>query len=149
MLYSIIFGLCLFIALLSFKPSEPYLSEFLICNHDTQEQWCATQSDSAACQNQQQCTWSKGSCCLTACKNLNSSDCGNNNDDATDYCHIDGNGKCQDMKCYKDFTADQVNNEIYPWSTYAYLPFLLTLGPIAEIITYRSAIIIGVSGILL
>jgi hypothetical protein len=39
-----------------------------------------------------------------------------------------------------------VNNDIYPWSTFAYLPFLLILGPFAELYSYRVAILLGVLG---
>lgn len=40
----------------------------------------------------------------------------------------------------------KVNNDIYVWATYAYLPFLLFLGPYAELFSYRVAILAGISG---
>jgi hypothetical protein len=39
-----------------------------------------------------------------------------------------------------------VNNEIYPWSTYAYLPILVILGAVAEFGDYRKAILFGTAG---
>jgi len=51
---------------------------------------------------------------------------------------------CAPQSCYKDFTESEVNNQIYPWSTYAYLPSLLILCPLAELVSYRAAILIGI-----
>jgi hypothetical protein len=39
-----------------------------------------------------------------------------------------------------------VNNEIYPWSTFAYLPILILLGAAAEFGDYRAAILFGTAG---
>jgi hypothetical protein len=47
---------------------------------------------------------------------------------------------------YVAFFEPKVNNDIYVWSTYAYLPFLLFLGPYAELFSYRTAILVGISG---
>ena len=44
------------------------------------------------------------------------------------------------------YLLTKVNNDIYVWSTYAYLPFLLFLGPYAELFSYRTAILVGISG---
>lgn len=145
---SIINGLCLFIALLSFKPSEPYLSEFLICQQDTQSVFCSSQTSNSSCFSEAQCYWTaENICSLNDCSNIPASDCeAGSDDDAFNYCSVDSSGKCSVSSCYKDFTADQVNNEIYPWSTYAYLPFLLSLGPLAELVSFRGAILIGLCG---
>jgi hypothetical protein len=69
-------------------------------------------------------------------------DCGNSD---FSYCEKSSD-TCKDAKCYKNFSEDEVNDEIYPWSTYAYLPFLLLLGPWAELFSYRIAILVGISG---
>ncbi len=146
----IVFGLCLFIACLSFKPSEPYLTQYLVCNYNTQKSDC---SDSYSgnpdeCNSNPPCLWipssgSGGSCSVVPCSNVTYSDCGNSD---YDYCETKGSDQCQDAHCYKHFSEDQVNNDIYPWSTYAYLPFLLVLGPFAEIVSYKYAILFGILG---
>lgn len=135
--------LCVFISLLSFKPSEPYLTQYLLCNKDTQQQYCSFSSPTS-CENNAPCQWdtSSLSCGIVPCSNVSLSNCGN---DEYDYCYRDGNS-CKNVYCYKHFTDDQVNNEIYPWSTYAYLPFLLVLGPFAELVSYRIAILFGILG---
>ena len=48
--------------------------------------------------------------------------------------------------CYIYLSENQVNNEVYPWSTYAYLPALLSLGTFAITTSYRTAILFGMSG---
>jgi hypothetical protein len=142
-----IFGLCCFLMFLSFKPSEPYLSQYLVCNKSTQEDYCATYSNVNDCNNSAPCEWlasssGGGHCTIAACDTVAHSDCGNTD---YSYCVKDGDA-CKDAKCYKSFTEDEVNDQIYPWSTYAYLPFLLVLGPAAELFSYRAAILIGISG---
>eukprot|EP00981_Chlorochromonas_danica_P004888 scaffold978_cov172-Ochromonas_danica.AAC.19 len=138
-------GLCLFMFLLNFKPSEPYLSEYLICNKDTQKDYCSSSySNEIDCNDNAPCLWTSSSTCsITPCANVSSSSCGN---DDYDYCDENSDSTCTTLSCYKHFTEDQVNNEIYPWATYAYLPFLLTLGPFAEIVSYRIAILFGILG---
>lgn len=143
----IICGLCAFLMFLSFKPSEPYLSQYLVCNKDTQQDYCSGFSNSTDCSENPPCTWmvsvdSIDYCSATTCFNVPHNDCGNSD---YSYCKKDGQS-CKDAKCYKSFSEDQVNDEIYPWSTYAYLPFLLLLGPAAELCSYRVAILIGISG---
>ncbi|KAJ1442688.1 reduced folate carrier-domain-containing protein, partial [Ochromonadaceae sp. CCMP2298] len=134
----VIFSLCLFLALLSFKPSEPYLSEYLICDKATQAAECSSSSASSCATP---CTLDSGVCSLQACASLSPADCSSSD---YDYCTYDGS--CSPISCYKNFTEDQVNNQIYPWSTYAYLPFLLLLGLLAEYGSYRLAILIGITG---
>lgn len=140
----IIFGLCAFLAFLSFKPSEPYLSQYLVCNENTQQDFCSGYGDLSSCNENAPCMWSvtASSCDITPCSNVSHGDCGNSD---YSYCEKDGS-TCKDAKCYKDFSEDQVNDQIYPWSTYAYLPFLLILGPAAELCSYRAAILVGISG---
>lgn len=140
----VILGLCLFIALLSFKPSEPYLTEYLLCNYDTQTSYCSDYSSSDDCSGQVPCLWDAQSatCTVLDCANVSLSDCGN---DDYNYCYKDG-GRCEEVRCYQHFTEDEVNNEIYPWSTYAYLPFLVILGPLAELVSYRVSILFGILG---
>ena len=109
----IIVGLCLFIALLSFKPSEPYLSEFLICGLDTQAEFCSKQGKND-CNSSEGCgllASSNNVCSFVDCKNPNISRCG---DETYFYCVKDGD-ICNNAKCYKNFAENQVNNEIYPW----------------------------------
>lgn len=139
--------LCTFIGLLSFKPSEPYLSEYLICNYDTQSNYCEGSSSNESCnsENNPPCQWYNsggGNCGVTNCSSVSYSDCGS---DDYNYCYQE-DGVCQASSCYKHFTEDQVNDEIYPVSTYAYLPFLFILGGFAEFVSYRGAILLGMSG---
>lgn len=148
---AIIFGLCAFMAFLSFKPSEPYLSEYLVCNKDTQQDYCNGFGDAISCSSNVPCSWQGSSgvygCNITPCANVTIGDCGNSD---FDYCskkdHSNAPQTCEDTHCYKSFSEDQVNDEIYPWSTYAYLPFLLVLGPWAELFSYRAAILVGICG---
>ena len=140
-----ILGLCSFIWFLSFKPSEPYLSQFLICNFNTQNDFCSGVSkDSCNAIDNPPCYYSFSSCSPLPCNNISiiSDNCGNSD---YNYCITDGN-QCTDAFCYKNFSENQVNNEIYTWSTYFYLPFLVILGPFAEIFSYRFAILFGISG---
>jgi hypothetical protein len=141
-LFWIVGGLCLFIACLSFKPSEPYLSEYLICNVNTAKESCQEYTTEGKCQSDLPCIWNTNSCGLQPCSNVSIASCGN---DDFYYCMKHDN-TCKDTICYENFSENQVNNEIYPWSTYAYLPFLLFLGPFAEIISYRFAILVGILG---
>lgn len=142
---SIVLGLCLFIALLNFKPSEPYLSQFLICNQKTVNEDCSGASSSTACENVGvYCSWDQPNqvCQSIACDSLSLSDCNN-----SDYFYCEkSDGTCKATRCYEDFSESEVNNEIYPWSTFAYLPFLLLLGPFAELYSYRAAILFGILG---
>ena len=137
-----IYLLCAVIGLLSFKPSEPYLSMYLICPYDTQVDTCHDKSTND-CNYDNGCMYSESNCGVVPCYNVTYSQCGNDN---YDYCIQSDNNQCDDTYCYFHFSENQVNNEIYPWSTYAYLPFLLLLGPFAEIFSYRIAIIIGIIG---
>lgn len=137
-------GLCIFVFLLNFKPSEPYLSQYLICNQETQEDYCSSFKTSTDCSVSPPCEWSAASQCgIVPCSNVTYSQCGN---DDYNYCEQDSNQSCTDVRCYLHFTDDEVNNDIYPWATYAYLPFLLTLGPFAELFSYRLAILFGLLG---
>ena len=140
----VIAGLCLFIAALSFKPSEPYLSQYLICNKNTQENYCDGYGDGSSCNENAPCIWNSNTnhCDINSCSNVTLSSCGN--DDFT-YC-VEEDNACHNVRCYTHFTEDQVNNDIYPWSTFAYLPFLLLLGPFAELVSYRAAILFGILG---
>lgn len=136
----LVMGMCCFIGFLSFKPSEPYLSEFLICNYNTQQVYCGLLSAETCNAG---CILVNGQECLPiSCSNVSGNECGST---AYSYCKKQGN-ECINEYCYKSFSEDEVNNDIYPWSTYAYLPFLLVLGPFAEIFSYRIAILVGISG---
>jgi Reduced folate carrier len=141
---NIVRGFCLFIALISFKPSEPYLSQYLVCNLSSLREACSTE-DAQLCKIRSgTCRWNAvGSKCeIIPCNDITSK-C----DERQNYCTLDrSSGSCADTTCYKDFTESEVNDSIYPWSTYAYLPILLILGVAAELIGYRSAILIGISG---
>lgn len=141
-------GLCLFIGCLSFKPSEPYLTEYLTCAYDTSTSYCAALSDVNSCAGSAPpCQWSveQHACQVVPCSNVSLSDCAAGT--LYTYCSLDiSSTHCKETRCYKHFTEDQVNNDIYPWSTYAYLPFLFTLGPFAEIFSYRAAILFGILG---
>jgi hypothetical protein len=141
--WALIAGLCLFIAALSFKPSEPYLSQFLICNKNTQKDYCSGY-DGSSCNGNAPCIWNPNgnNCAINACSNTTLSECGN---DDYNYCYKEDD-ECHNVRCYTHFTEDQVNDEVYPWSTYAYLPFLLLLGPFAELFSYRIAILFGILG---
>lgn len=144
-MYSIVLGLSLFIAFLSFKPSEPYLSQYLICNQRTADESCGATSQSSCTAKGVICEWSSSttsSCSPIPCSNVSISLCGNSD---FYYCEKKDN-QCQATKCYENFSENQVNNEIYPWSTYAYFPFLLLLGPFAELYSYRFAILFGILG---
>lgn len=156
---TIVTGLCVFFALISFKPSDPYLSQYLICNKNTQLEFCHEYDTSIEkCTDHMPCQPSsiqpahEHQCTIIPCANVSHSDCG---DDEFDYCLKDSGGRndvgenelqCKDDTCYFNFSESVVNNKIYPWSTYAYLPFLLTLGPFAELFSYRLAILTGVLG---
>ena len=139
-----ILALCIFIALLAFKPSEPYLSQFLICNSETEQVNCNTEKDVDRCVTNEHCHWIENSkCSLIPCFNVTKSQCENMN-----YCTINEKNQCINIPCYKNFTVNEVNNEIFPWSTYAYLIFLviLMIGPMMKIISFRIAIIFGILG---
>ena len=130
--------LCLFQAFLSFKPSEPYLSVYLICNKVTQQQNCQSAS-SETCISMKQCVWNDySSCSLKECDTIPSDQCITsegidiNDDDydsySYDYCTKGNDGMCRDTYCQTNLSKDDVNNNVYPWSTFAYLPFLLAIG---------------------
>ena len=154
-------GFCVFIALINFKPSEPYLSAYLTCNSLNQNVICQSASqNSQTCEssNYGTCSWtpstsilssslSTGECVAKECvKILADFDCGGPNS-SSNYCEKDeSTGFCVDTKCYKYFTENQVNNEIFPWSTFAYFPLLLTFGLSAEIYSYRYTILFGIFG---
>ena len=145
--YTLLF-LCIFQAFLSFKPSEPYLSQYLICNKVTHEQECSlTNISEQTCISINQCEWidDRQSCVLKQCNTIPSSECPSNDNDDTayDYCTQDGdnnnndndnnnnnnnNEMCKDVYCQTNLSQDDVNNNVYPWSTFAYLPFLLAIG---------------------
>lgn len=164
-----IIGLCVFIGLLSFKPSEPYLSQYLICNLKTATEACAeagtSQADctslsfkTVAAENGYTaggCWWSQ-----TQSSSFNSTSCSAQPCSAyplkattqspvrcadVNYC-VEKSGTCEAATCYKNFSENEVNNSIYPWSTYAYLPALLFLCPLAELVSYRLAILVGIAG---
>jgi Reduced folate carrier len=152
-----IFGLCVLISLISFKPSEPYLSEYLTCNLTDQKAICSKAAgDAESCNSVLggTCSWTqisaaKGNtqttCEVESCSTVIQG-CGMT-DNAFRHCKTDKtSGLCTDMTCYKRFTESQVNNQIYPWSSYAYLPLLLILGSAAEIFSYRYTIIFGIMG---
>lgn len=151
---TVLIGLCSFIWFLSFKPSEPYLSQFLICNELTQADDCQNSYFSPQdCDDAGICKWSSSSisCDLVPCSNFTLTECDSADSISSSYCvpSLSANGQvdsCVNSFCDKQFTEDQVNNDIYPWSTYAYLPFLCILGPLAELFSYRFAILIGISG---
>lgn len=149
----LLIGLCLIMALLGFKPSEPYLSNYLVCNKSTNIDICNSKTSSSSCSEETVCIWteisaatdgstSSYSCELKECSSLDVDTC---NDDDYNYCIVDGH-TCIDDECYKSFTIDEVNNEIYTVAVYAYLPLLLLLGCVAEIFSYRSAILLGIMG---
>ena len=129
--------LCLFQAFLSFKPSEPYLSEYLICNRVTKEEECL-EASSQNCESIKQCSWDDSYCYLTPCDSLSSDQCEFSGDidiyDSSDdsetynYCEQGSDNKCQEKSCQTNLSENDVNNDVYPWSTFAYLPFLLGLG---------------------
>lgn len=153
----VIFGFCVLIALISFKPSEPYLSEYLTCNLTDQKALCSKAArDAESCNSviSGTCKWNvtpmvggetQTTCEVASCSNLVEG-CGTI-DNTFRYCKVDkSTGLCTDMTCYKLFTESQVNNEIYPWSGYGYLPLLLILGSAAEVFSYRYTIILGIMG---
>jgi hypothetical protein len=160
--FYLILGLCFFIALLSFKPSEPYLTEYLLCNKDTSTVYCKGFHDESSCiVDNAPCTWvsDQNRCDILPCSNITSIDIGLCGNDDYNYCQKSSSSSwsaffissssedvCEDAYCYMHFTEDEVNNEIYPWSTYAYLPFLMILGPFAELYSYRIAILFGILG---
>lgn len=154
--YAII-GFCLLISLISFKPSEPYLSEYLTCNLTDQKAKCSKAArDAESCNSVHggTCKWNAFSsgigntettCDVESCNTVIEG-CGMV-DNAFRHCKTDKtSGLCTEMTCYKRFTESQVNNEIYPWSSYAYLPLLLILGSAAEVFSYRYTIIFGIMG---
>jgi Reduced folate carrier len=152
-----IFGFCLLISLISFKPSEPYLSEYLTCNLTDQKAICnKAASDAESCNSVLggTCKWiefstargnNQATCEVESCNTVTQG-CGMT-DNAFRHCKADKtSGLCSDLTCYKRFTESQVNNEIYPWSSYAYLPLLLILSSAAEVFSYRNTIIFGILG---
>eukprot|EP01029_Cantina_marsupialis_P009861 TRINITY_DN2274_c0_g1_i1.p1 TRINITY_DN2274_c0_g1~~TRINITY_DN2274_c0_g1_i1.p1 ORF type:complete len:379 (-),score=88.64 TRINITY_DN2274_c0_g1_i1:719-1855(-) len=46
----------------------------------------------------------------------------------------------------KGFVKEEINNQIYPWWTYSYLPLLLIIGLFAESLRYTPVIIVGSLG---
>lgn len=154
-----VIGLCAFISFLSFKPSEPYLSQYLICNRLTAEALCDEyRRDEQGCLSAGDdftgaCSWTGGSNVTATCVPRTCSSyplvaastdpyrCAN-----VGYCTKDQSGSCIPQACYKNFTETTVNNEIYPYSTFFYLPALLLLCPLAELYSYRMAILVGILG---
>ena len=145
---SLLIGFCIFIGFLSFKPSEPYLSQFLTCSSLTESSLCSAYQNYDRCNNNSDnpCLWdtTSSSCQVISCNTLSSFTCSSS--PYTNYCQTNSNNQCQPITCFKQFTDNQVNNDIYPWSTYSYLIFLLTMGPFAELVSYRVAILCGVLG---
>ena len=101
---NILLLLCAFQALLTFKPSEPYLSQYLICNKISNQQECTSSSSQSECISHQQCVWtdtssssssssSDGSftCNLVPCSSLTNDQCSmehavdSNDEDENDY----------------------------------------------------------------
>eukprot|EP01041_Mallomonas_annulata_P016054 gene16054-33734_t len=139
----LIFGLFAFIAVINFKPSEPYLTDYLSCSHLTRNDLCHENSNQNECnQNSNSCKWNGFTCIGKQCDATSNDKCSS---EQNRFCHTDGYS-CVENHCYKSFSEDTVNNLIYPWSTYAYLPLLLVLSPLAELVSYRGAIILGSSG---
>ena len=154
-----VIGLCTFIGFLSFKPSEPYLSQYLICNRLTAEALCGEYSkDQQGCLAAARdftgaCSWTGGNATSAMCMPR---PCSSYPIEATSadpyrcsdvgYCTKDKSGSCTRLACYKDFTEATVNNQIYPYSTFFYLPALLLLCPLAELYSYRVAILVGILG---
>ena len=138
-----IFALCVFIALLAFKPSEPYLSQFLICNLKTEQLNCNAINSMNDCRSSSYCQWTADSICSIIPCSIYANECSR-----ISYCAINEQNKCENISCYKNFTVNEVNNEIFPWSTYAYLIFLVVLmiGPMTKLVSFRAAIIVGVMG---
>lgn len=167
-----VLGLCAFIAFLSFKPSEPYLSQYLICNLKTAKEACsAYNSNEAGCISASlsfdtredgygdgSCSWSisggnasstSSSCSPMPCSlyPLQATTAGSIRCADVNYCSVNKKtNTCLPATCYKTFSENEVNNYIYPWSTYAYLPALLFLCPLAELVSYRLAILVGIAG---
>ncbi|KAF4665545.1 hypothetical protein FOL46_003602 [Perkinsus olseni] len=46
----------------------------------------------------------------------------------------------------KGFTDKEINSEIYPWNTYACIPFLLISGCLSEFVGYKLSLILGALG---
>jgi len=144
----IIASLVSFISVINFKPSEPYLTEYLSCSLKSDEEYCKGANQMLSCTLLHYCTWRVDGdiCTAVACFNLSSSICKSNlGFDGVQHCEWK-NDECTERICYKDFSENTVNNEIYPWSTFAYLPLLLFMSPFAEIVSYRIAILVGSSG---
>lgn len=142
-MFGMLISYCLFIGLLNFKPSEPYLSSFLVCDRISEEESCNDSNLENSCLTQDHCFWSESGCSVLTCINVSRSECGDEN-----YYYCDFNNKlsvCEYSECYKHFSDNTVNTEIYPYSAYAYLPALFALGMIAELHSYRMAILLGVS----
>lgn len=144
---NIVTSFCLFIALISFKPSEPYLSQYLVCDQSSQQEVCRRTSQNVeSCESigSENCRWDVAG---SFCEIIPCSDTTSKCDKKQNYCVVNESSRlCTSTVCYKNFTHSQVNDDIYPWSTYAYLPFLLILGLTAELIGYRSTILLGISG---
>lgn len=137
-----ILGLCIFIWCMGFKPSEPYLSQYLICNQVTESDICSSLTNC----NVSPCNFTEGICGTIPCQNVELTDCRGSNSDFS-YCEISTvSNTCTDSTCYQSFSEKEVNNEIYPWSTYSYFPLLLILTPVAELFSYRVAILSGIAG---
>lgn len=146
--------LCIFVFFNNFKPLDPYLTEYLLCYKKDAEESCTTSSNnnystyysnrltSSSCSAPCSYDETTSTCSLISCEDLSKDDCGS---DTYDYCEWKNN-TCKERKCYKNFTTDEINNLIYPFITYSYLPFLLILGPLAELVSYRLAIFIGMIG---
>ena len=152
-----IIGLCAFISFLSFKPSEPYLSQYLICNLKMAESVCKElDKDQQGCKSAATCSWANSTSTATASL-CTPRACSSYPIEATSvdpactavsYCMRDSEsgGACSPQACYKDFSESAVNNKIYPYSTFFYLPALLLLCPLAELYSYRLAILVGILG---
>jgi hypothetical protein len=134
-----VWGLCLFTYLITFKPSEPYLSQYLICNAATSREDCTSAKTLESCSLLSFCEFSLAtrSCSIIHCSNVSLNVCGSF---PYNHCSVKGT-LCGDAVCYEQFTAKDVNDRIYPWAIYAYLPFLIILGPFAELYSYRIAIV--------
>src|SRR5438105_211776 len=86
----LIAGLCVFVACLNFKPSDPYLSQYLMCDLDTQKDQCSDHSNVETCNKQPPCLWleTSSTCSVVPCADVPHSDCGN---DDYSYCEVSNN----------------------------------------------------------
>jgi hypothetical protein len=114
--WTVLLKLALFVALFSFKPSEPYLSQYLICDQATRAEACADSQSKSVCLENTQCLWSVDYCTLLPCSSINATQCAITYDynDPFNYCELEGDQCVNSLIIYNSTLLRlKFNNEFF------------------------------------